>query len=69
MTKLRIICREDDARMAVNVGGPVQTLFKAFEVDAPPEAAAWICAQTDPYVVRTFIGVEAIAAAREEPNP
>lgn len=59
---LRIVVQTDDASMAANVGGKVETKFRTFDIDAPeleaflrePEGKKWQFTQ------RQAVGIEVI---------
>ena len=55
---IRIICRVDDASMAANVGGSVQTEFKTFDIEHP-ELEAWL-KDVGTYSQRYVAGAERI---------
>lgn len=58
---IRIIVRECDEGSARNVGGPVQTRHRTFDVELP-ELEQHLRAEGQPdYICREVIGVELIA--------
>lgn len=67
---LRIIVRTDDAGMAANCGGAVETTFRTFEIDCPeleaflrePAEKRWTYAQ------RQAIGIELPPADQKQPT-
>jgi hypothetical protein len=62
---IRIIVRECDEGAARNVGGPVQTRHRTFDVDLP-ELEAYLRNVPYDYVCREVIGVELVAVAPAE---
>lgn len=54
---LRVIVRTDDAGMACNVGGAVNSSFKTFDISAP-EVEAFLRASQGTYGQRQVVGVE-----------
>jgi hypothetical protein len=57
---LRIIVRQSDEGAARNVGGPVQTSYKTFDVELPA-LEAFLSADGQPdYICREVIGVEVL---------
>lgn len=64
---IRIIVRNDDAGMAANVGGPVHSTFKSFDVSLPelevhlrePTREKWT------YTERRVIGIELLPNTTE----
>jgi hypothetical protein len=68
---LRIVCREDDAGMAANVGGSVLTTLKTFDIEHP-ELEAWLREQHAPgmkYWHRQIVGVEIVPDSRKDTQP
>jgi hypothetical protein len=63
---IRVIVRLDDIGNAANVGGPVITTFRTFEVSAP-ELVDYMRAHVGrgSYMTKTIVGVE----IPEEPRP
>lgn len=67
---LRIIVRTDNAGMAANCGGAVETTYRTFEMDAPeleaflrePKSKNWTYAQ------RQVVGVELPDANTDQPT-
>lgn len=65
---IRIIVRTDDAGMACNVGGAVETTFRTFELDIPaleaflrePKAKDW------QYTQRQAVGIELLSNPVEQ---
>lgn len=57
MSKIRIVVQESDAGMAANVGGPVTTIYRTFDVDAP-DLVAVMSASCHSYKTRSIVGVE-----------
>lgn len=55
---IRIIVRIDDAGMAANVGGSVQTRYKTFDVDLPELEAFLRLPKPNTYTEYEVIGVE-----------
>jgi hypothetical protein len=62
---LRIILQGVNYGAAANVGGPVFTEFKTFDIEAP-EIEAWL-SETIPYGHRQVAGAEVVAALTQ-PN-
>jgi hypothetical protein len=63
---LRLVIREDDAAMAANVGGHVQTTYRTFDVDLP-HVEAWLT--VDPrmhYTQRVLVGAEVLPVEPEK---
>ena len=56
---LRIIVRTDDASMAANVGGPVFSDFKTFDIHAP-EVEAFLRTPAPQLGQRQVVGVELV---------
>lgn len=59
---LRIIVRTDDASMAANVGGSVETTFATFDVEAP-EVETFLSAKINhgvKYSHRQVVGIEVL---------
>lgn len=56
---IRIVVQIADAAMAANVGGPVQTWCKTFDVEAP-ELEAVLRDQSSKYREAHVIGVEVL---------
>lgn len=60
---IRLICKQSDAVLQSNTGGPLLETCKTFDI-ACPELEAWLRKddlQTTNYVDRAFIGIEVIA--------
>lgn len=57
---IRIIIRTDDAGMAANIGGNVDTKYRTFDISAP-EIEAFMREKLDSYSHRHFVGVELVA--------
>lgn len=60
---IRFICREDNAGMAANVGGEVETKFVTIDGDTFA-LEAWLTMKVDNYTVRHFVGIEIVAKER-----
>lgn len=56
---IRIFVRWDDASMAANVGGPPNSEFKSFDVEAP-ELEAYMNEALHAYTYRSIVGVEVL---------
>lgn len=64
--KLRIIVQRTSAAMAANVGGPVETEYLTFDVEAPDALVEALTGPWDQYGNRSFVGVQLLP---EEPRP
>jgi hypothetical protein len=64
---IRIIVRESDEGAARNVGGPVQTRHRTFDVHLP-DLEQYLRNVPYDYVMREVIGVELLAAPKD-PQP
>ena len=64
MALLRIICVDSDHGAAANIGGPVDTKHKTFEVDCPADLAAFLDDERS-YRVRFIEAVEFCSDRRE----
>jgi hypothetical protein len=62
---LRVIVRETNVGAAANVGGPVTTKVKTFDIDAPA-LEAHLREKLDEYISREAIGVEILNATERE---
>lgn len=58
---IRVICNETDFGVAANVGGPVQTSHRTFDIECSESLASYLSLQ-DKWKSRTIIGVEIIDA-------
>jgi hypothetical protein len=54
---IRIIAHSTDAEMAANVGGPVTTSYRTFDIDAP-EVETFLRKPWRNYEERGIIGIE-----------
>lgn len=54
---IRIVVQRSEAGMAANVGGPVHTSVKTFDLDAP-EFEAYMRAERGTYEDKMVVGVE-----------
>ncbi len=59
---IRIVVQVADAAMAANVGGPVQTWCKTFDVDVP-DLEYFLSAADSPYREKHVVGVEVLPLA------
>lgn len=62
--KARILCFEADAGMAANVGGPVVTRPRTFDVELPDEIGEWLNGSGG-FINRGITGVEILAVPAE----
>lgn len=56
---IRLIARSADRGAAANVGGPVDTEYKTFDVDLP-EVEAWLLKNSGKYLWSEIVGAEII---------
>ena len=54
---LRVIVRIDDAGMATNVGGSVETIYRTFDIEAP-EVERLLLEPKHDFLHRQIVGVE-----------
>ena len=57
---IRVIVRTDNAGMAANVGGSVETTFKTFDLELP-DLELFLSEQLGTYGQRQVIGIERLA--------
>ncbi|HXR93738.1 MAG TPA: hypothetical protein VN750_26030 [Steroidobacteraceae bacterium] len=61
---LRIVIRTDNAAMAANVGGPIESTFKTFDVEIPA-AEAFLRQPLAAYEQRQIVGVELLPVSED----
>jgi len=69
---LRIIVKDDNAGMALNVGGSVESSIKTFDVDLPElekHLREFTDAEDKRYWARQVIGVEVLVAKSSDGKP
>lgn len=66
---IRIIVRTCDARMAANVGGEVETVYKTFDFDLPELERFMIDGASQTYSHRQIIGAEVLPELAIAPKP
>lgn len=59
---IRIVVQVADATMAVNVGGPVQTRCKTFDVEMP-DLERFMLDRDNAYLEKHIVGVEVIGTS------
>lgn len=60
---IRIVVQVTDAGMAANIGGPVQTWIKTFDIEMP-ELERFMLDRSGKYQERSIVGVEVLGEAR-----
>ena len=70
---IRLLCAEDDAGMAANIGGAVVTTIRSFDGDVTA-MEEWLTEKIGNYRQRRFVGIEIVVsvlghddAAKETP--
>ena len=65
---IRVVVQIADACMAANVGGPVMTWIKTFDIEAP-ELEQLLSSEGNPYREQHVVGVEVIPTLAVEGEP